>query len=319
MKIVTLDGYTENPGDLSWDGFKKLGETVIYDRTKKEEIIERARDAEIIYTNKTKLPEDILKKLPKLKFIGVLATGYDVVDIDTARELEIPVANVPTYGTDSVAQMVFSHLFALTRHIKHHSGEVKKSRWANNPDFCFWDYPLIELTGLTMGIIGFGRIGQATAKIAQAMGMKIISYSGHTKKVPGIDFKWVSFDDILIESDILTLHCPLTSETEGMINKYALEKMKNTAFLINTARGPLIVEKDLAESLNKGQIAGAGLDVLSVEPPESDNPLLKAKNCNITPHIAWATKSARARLMDIAVDNLKAFLDGTPKNIVNMP
>ncbi len=317
MKIVILDGYTENPGDLSWEGFEELGELAVYDRTKKDEIFKRAKDAEIIYTNKTPLSEDIIKKLPKLKFIGVLATGYDVVDIDTASKLGIPVSNIPTYGTNSVAQMVFAHLFELIRNVKHHSTEVKKGRWSSNPDFCFWDFPQIELNGLVMGIIGFGRIGQATARIAQAMGMEIIAYGGHKKNISQINYQWVNFNQIIRSSDILSLHCPLVPETEGIINKDILQKMKRTAFLINTARGPLIVEKDLADALNTGEIAGAGLDVLSTEPPEPDNPLLKAKNCNITPHIAWATRSARERLMATAVKNLEAFLNGQPKNIVN--
>lgn len=317
MKIVILDGYTENPGDLSWEEFEELGELTVYDRTKKDEIFKRAKDAEVIYTNKTPLSGVTIKKLPNLKFIGVLATGYDVVDIDTASKLGIPVSNIPTYGTNSVAQMVFAHLFELIRNVKHHSTEVKKGRWSSNPDFCFWDFPQIELNGLVMGIIGFGRIGQATAKIAQAMGMELIAYGGHKKNIPQINYQWVNFNEIIRSSDILSLHCPLVPETEGIINKDILQKMKKNAFLINTARGPLIVEKDLAYALNTGEIAGAGLDVLSTEPPEPDNPLLKAKNCNITPHISWATRSARKRLMATAIRNLEAFLDGQPKNIVN--
>jgi glycerate dehydrogenase len=318
MKIVVLDGYTENPGDLSWDALKALGnEFVLYDRTPAEKIIERAKGFEVIYTNKTPLTAQTLKQLPECKFIGVLATGYNVVDVNAAKENGIVVSNIPTYGTDSVAQMVFAHLLAMSRHVVYHSNEVKKGRWSECPDFCFWDYPLTELSGLTMGIIGFGRIGQAAAKIANAMNMKVLAYDSANFEVEGIDYEWVDMDTLLKNSDVISLHCPLFKETEGLINKENIAKMKDGAFLINTSRGPLIVDQDVADALNSGKLGGAGLDVLTVEPPAMDNPLMTAKNCNITPHISWATKSARARLMDIAVSNLKAFKDGNPINVVN--
>jgi len=318
VKIVVLDGYTLNPGDLSWEGLKALGDpTIIYDRTPVEEIIQRAKGAEILFTNKTPLTKDILKELPDVKYIGVLATGYNVVDVDAAVERGICVTNIPTYGTHSVAQMVFALLLELCHHVQEHSDAVKNGSWSQCMDFCFWNYPLIELADKTMGIVGFGRIGQKTADIAQAFGMKVIAYDQIRSNQPArTNFKWADLDELVEEADVISLHCPLTAETKGMINMKVLKKMKKTAFLINTSRGPLVVDEDLAQALNHHIIAGAGLDVLTDEPPSPDNPLLKAKNCIITPHIAWATKEARTRLMNIAVNNLKAFLEGKPVNVI---
>lgn len=318
MKIVVLDGYTLNPGDLSWDNINALGDLTVYDRTDEKEIIKRAQGAEIILTNKTPLSEQTISKLPDLKYIGVLATGYNIVDIEAAKKRNIVVTNVPTYGTKSVAQMVFALLLELTQHVQRHSDLVREGAWCDCKDFCFWNYPLIELNGKTMGIIGFGRIGQETANIAEAFGMKVIAYDiyksdqSHRK-----NFRWVEIDELFAESDVISLHCPLLVQTNGIINMSNIKKMKKTAFLINTSRGPLVVDKDLAEALNSEMIAGAALDVLSVEPPTRDNPLLYAKNCIITPHISWATKEARERLMNLVVDNLKSFLDGKPINVVN--
>jgi glycerate dehydrogenase len=318
MKIVVLDGYTLNPGDLTWEGFEKLGEFICYDRTPRELIFERAKDAEIVITNKTPLNEDILKQLPFCKYIGVLATGYDVVDINYAKERGIPVCNIPTYGTTAVAQYVFALLLELCHNVKHHSDTVKQGKWSKQKDFCYWDFPLVELSGKTMGFIGFGRIGRQTAKIAEAMGMKIIAHDKFRGDVSEFnDFKWVELHELFKTADVISLHCPLFPETEGLINAENLAKMKKTAFLINTSRGKLIIDKDLAHALNSDKIAGAAVDVVSQEPPTEGNPLFTAKNCIVTPHIAWATKEARQRLMDIAVDNLKTFLEGDLINVVN--
>lgn len=318
MKIVVLDGYTLNPGDLSWEGFKGIGDIEIYDRTPTDKIIQRSKGAEIVITNKTPLNEEFFSNMSNLKYVGVLATGYNIVDLDSAKKRDIVVTNIPTYGTQSVAQMVFALLLELCHHVQRHSDEVRAGRWSDSADFCFWSYPLIELANKTMGIIGFGRIGQQVSNIASAMGMKVIAYDTYRNdQSQRANFRWADLPELLSEADVISLHCPLFEETRGIINKDSLSKMKKTAFLINTSRGPLIVEKDLAETLENNVIAGAGLDVLSVEPPTKDNPFLKAKNCIITPHIAWATKEARARLMDIAVDNLKAFLSGSPTNVVS--
>ena len=316
MKIVVLDGYTLNPGDLSWDRLKALGSCEIHDRTAPENILERSKDAEIILTNKTVLDRKTIFSLPKLKYIGVLATGYNVVDIAAAKEKEIAVTNIPTYGTRSVAQMAFALILELAQHAGHHSDTVHEGRWSKSKDFCYWDFPLVELEGLTIGLVGFGRIGQATAEVAKSFGMKILAYDNYVKESPMPGAKMIDLDTLFRESDIISLHCPLTDENKGFINKSRLSMMKKNAFLINTSRGPLINEQDLADALNSGQIAGAGMDVLSSEPPKPDNPLLKAKNCIITPHIAWATQSARKRLMNIAVENVKAFIDGNPTNVV---
>jgi glycerate dehydrogenase len=318
MKLVVLDGYTLNPGDLNWEGIKKFGNLVVHDRTPESLIVERCQGAEIIFTNKTPLREAVLSQLPDLKYIGVLATGYNVVDVDYAKARGIAVANVPGYGTASVVQMTFALLLELCQHVQSHSDSVRQGDWAASPDFCYWNYPLIELEGKTIGIIGFGSIGQKVADIATAFGMNIIGFSrtrsdqSHRK-----NFKWAELNDLLKESDVVSVHCPLFPETQGIINKDSLRLMKRTAFFLNTSRGPLMVDQDLADALNEGIIAGAGIDVLTVEPPSADNPLFKAKNCLITPHIAWATKEARSRLMGIAENNLTSFLNQKPINIVN--
>lgn len=318
MKIVVLDGFTLNPGDLNWDGFRGLGDVTIYDRTLPEQVLERSRGAEILIINKIQLNEEIFSKLPDLKYVGVLATGYNVVDVAAAKERGIIVTNIPTYGTKSVAQMAFALLLELCHHVQEHSDAVRRGAWSECKDFCFWNYPLVELEGKTMGIIGFGRIGQQTADIAAAFGMNILAYdSFKSDQSHRENFKWAELPELFAESDVVSLHCPLFPETKGIINMESLKKMKKSAFIINTSRGPLIVDEDLAEALNTGIIAGAGIDVLSVEPPPKNNPLLSAKNCIITPHISWATKEARERLMNIAVDNLKAFLSGNPINVVS--
>lgn len=316
MKIVVLDGYTLNPGDLSWKELEQFGECTIYDRTPKENIIERSQDAEVLFTNKTPVDRETLEQLPKLQYIGVLATGFNVVDVEAAAERNIPVANVPTYGTSSVAQMTFALLLELTQHVAHHAQTVRQGRWSTSSDFCYWDYPLIELAGLTMGLVGFGRIGRATARVAHGFGMQVIA---HDPMAAGNDddIDMTSLEDLLRRSDVVSLHCPLTEKNQGMINAERLRMMKPSAFLINTARGPLIDEQALADALNNQLIAGAGLDVLAEEPPRNGSPLFNAKNCFITPHISWATSAARARLLDIAVNNVRTFLAGRPKNVVN--
>ncbi len=316
MKIVILDGYTLNPGDLSWDEIRKLGECTVYDRTPPEKILERASKAAAIFTNKVVIGRDIIKQLPDLKFIGVLATGYNVVDLQAAAEADILVANIPAYSTASVAQMVFSHILNIAQNVSKHAKSVKDGDWTNSIDFTYHLTPQTELAGKTLGIIGFGQIGQAVARVGLAFGMKIL-FQNRSKKETNADFRQVDLDTLLVESDFISLNCPLTDENAGFINKSTIGKMKKSAILINTGRGALINEKDLADALNSGRIAGAGLDVLSTEPPKAENPLLTAKNCYITPHIAWATKEARQRLMQIAAQNLKAFINGTPQNIVN--
>ena len=318
MKIVVLDGYTLNPGDLSWDGLEKLGAVIVYDRTPADKVVERARDAEIVFTNKTPLGEDILAQLPRLKFIGVLATGYNIINTDVAKKNGVIVSNVPGYGTASVVQLTFALLLELTQHVKHHSDAVRAGKWAKSIDWCFWDYPLVELEGKTIGIIGFGSIGEKVADIATAFGMNIIGSKRHrTDQSHRKNFKWAEIPELLAESDVVSIHTPLVPETQGLMNKENLALMKPSAFLLNTSRGPIIVDQDLADALNNGVIAGAGIDVLSKEPPNADNPLFTAKNCLITPHIAWATLEARTRLMAITVDNLAAFMDGKPVNVVN--
>jgi glycerate dehydrogenase len=318
MKIVVLDGYTENPGDLSWECLEKLGDLKVYDRTPESQIVERVGDAEIIFINKTPLKKETLSKLPSLKFICVLATGYNVVDVDSAKELGIVVTNIPTYGTTAVAQFTFALLLEMCHHVWAHSEAVKNGAWTSCPDFCFWNYPLIELAGKTMGIIGFGRIGRTAANIAIALGMKVLAFDQYVDKTLENDnLKYVTLDELLAKSDIIDLHCPLFDSTKGIINKNTISKMKDGVMIINTSRGPLVVEQDLADALNSGKVAGAATDVLVVEPAKMGNPLINAKNCIITPHIAWAPKESRQRLMDIAVDNLKCFLEGSPVNVVN--
>lgn len=321
MKIVILDGYTENPGDLSWEGLEKLGDPTVYDRTSLtdvQEVIDRIGDAEIVFTNKTPMPREVFDTCTNIRYVGVLATGYNVVDVDAAKEKNIPVCNIPTYGTAAVGQFAIALLLEICHHVGHHDKAVHEGRWENNPDWCFWDYPLIELDGKVMGIIGYGRIGQATGRIAQALGMKVLAYDAYRN--PALESEtcqYADLDEVLAKSDVIALHCPLFSETEGMINRESIAKMKDGVIILNNSRGPLIVEKDLAEALNSGKVAAAGLDVVSTEPIKGENPLLKAKNCILTPHISWAPKESRQRLMDIAVDNLEAFLRKEAQNVVN--
>ena len=317
MKIVMLDSYTTNPGDLSWEDFEKLGDFTAYDRTTAELTVERAKDAEIVITNKTLLPKSVLEKLPKLKYIGLLSTGYNVVDIEYAKEKNIPVCNVPTYSTLAVAQLTFALILEIYNRVALHNDAVHAGEWANSSDFCFWKTPLIELGGKTIGIIGFGKIGNAVAKIADAFGMNILCYVPRKKEAPAIkNFKFVSLDELLRGSDIVSLHCPLTPETEKMVNADFISKMKKNAILINTSRGAAIDEDALAKALKNGDILAAGVDVLSCEPPRKDNPLLSCDNCIITPHIAWAGYETRQRLVSIVYDNLKSFLDGKVQNNV---
>lgn len=317
MKIVVLDGYTLNPGDISWEGLEAFGEVKVYDRTKEEEIIERIGDAQAVYTNKTPITRKVLEACPQIRFIGVLATGYNVVDIEAAKEGGIPVSNIPTYGTDAVGQFAIALLLEICHHIGHHSQAVRDGKWSRSADWCFWDYPLIELAGKTMGIIGFGRIGQSTGRIAKALGMQVIANDAFESEAGREIATYVDRETLLRESDVIALHCPLFPETKGIINKENIQKMKDGVILLNNSRGPLIVEEDLAAALESGKVYAAGLDVVSTEPIREDNVLLKAKNCFITPHISWAPRESRQRLMDIAVENLKAFKNGTPQNVVN--
>jgi len=319
MKIVVLDGNTTNPGDIGWGELHTLGECVMHDHTKNTDVIERAKGAELVLTNKTVISKEAIKALPQLKMISVLATGYNVVDVEAANEAGVYVSNVPTYGTNSVAQMAFAHILEFTQHVGHHAATVKAGRWAGSRDFCYWDFTMTELSGMTIGIVGFGRIGQATAKIALGFGMKVIAYDAFIKQSPFAEVLMTDLETLFKTSDYISIHCNLTTENKGFINKALFTKMKKTAFLVNTSRGPLINELDLVEALNSETIAGAGLDVLTVEPPVADNPLYKAKNCQITPHISWATTAARKRLVGITIENIKAFLAGSPINVVNKP
>ncbi|GHU99848.1 glycerate dehydrogenase [Clostridia bacterium] len=317
MKIVVLDGYTLNPGDLSWDALKAQGTVTVYDRTPSEKAVERAAGCEIVITNKTPITKEVIDALPALRYIGVLATGYNVVDYEYAGRKKIPVTNIPAYGTASVAQLVFALLLELCHRAGEHSRSVLSGQWGKSADFCYWNFPQVELAGKTMGIVGLGRIGSQTAEIARAFGMKVIACGKSPKPLaPDARIGRRTIDEVFAAADVVSLHCPLFPDTQGIVNLQNLKRMKPTAFLINTSRGGLVVEADLAYALNTGMIAGAGLDVLSSEPPKPDNPLLTAKNCVITPHIAWATREARTRLMDIAVGNVKAFLAGKPVNVV---
>lgn len=320
MKIVVLDGYTENPGDLSWSELEKLGSVTAYDRTAYAEsplIAERIGDAEIVVMNKTPISRETIDKCPNIKLIAVLATGYNVVDYNYAREKGIPVVNVPTYGTASVSQFSIALLLEICHHIGHHSESVHAGNWANNADWCYWDYPLIELEGKTIGIIGFGRIGQAEGRIAKALSMNVLAYDLFPNDSGREIAEYVGLDELYACADVITLHCNLTPENTGMINKDSIAKMKDGVILINNARGQLIDEQDVADALNCGKMAAAGLDVVYTEPIRADNPLLKAKNCIITPHISWAPKESRQRIMDCTVENIRAFLAGAPVNVVN--
>lgn len=320
MKIVILDGYTVNPGDLSWDKLKKLGDLTVYDRIEEQTVVEKIGDAEIIYTNKTRITRETIEACPNLKYIGVLATGYNTVDVDAAKEKGVLVSNIPAYSTDAVAQSTFALLLEICHHVGEHSEMVRNGAWTNHIDFSFWMYPVIELAGKTMGIIGFGKIGQAVAKIAQALGMKVLVHSrSYRPELYNNDScRYVTFDELLSNSDVISLHCPLFPETRGIINKNSIDKMKDGVIIINTSRGPLIVEEDLKAALDSEKVYGAAVDVVSKEPIEENNPLLKAKNIFITPHIAWTAKDARIRLINIAVKNLESYLAGSPTNIVNM-
>ncbi|MEE8450854.1 MAG: D-2-hydroxyacid dehydrogenase [Thermoguttaceae bacterium] len=317
MRIVVLDGYTLNPGDLSWSELEALGACEIHDRTGPSQVVDRARDAQIVLINKVALGREQIDQLAELQYVGVLATGYNIVDTEAARQRGIPVTNVPTYGTDSVAQMVFAHLLNLTQRVAHHGRSVAEGRWSESEDFCYWDHPLVELAGLTMGIVGFGRIGRATARLAAAFGMRVVAHDVTAPSSVPDDVEIVELDALFRTSDVVSLHCPLTPATQQLVDRERLALMKSTAFLINTSRGPLIDQQALAEALDTGRLAGAGLDVLAVEPPQPDNPLPAAKNCIITPHIAWATRAARSRLLGTVVGNVKAFLEGRPENVVN--
>jgi len=320
MKIVILDGYVENPGDLSWEGFEKLGQLTVYDRSPlndEGEVIRRIGEADALITNKTPVSRAVIEACKNLKYIGVLATGYNIVDYKAARERGIPVTNIPTYGTDAVGQFAIGLLLEICHHIGHHDRAVKEGRWEKSADWCFWDFPLIELAGKTLGIIGFGRIGQTTGKVAKALGMVVIANDEVQNSSGAAIAEYVSRDEIYARSDVIALHCPLFPSTEGMINRESIARMKDGVIIINNSRGPLIVEQDLADALNSGKVFAAGLDVVSSEPIKGDNPLLKAKNCIITPHISWAPIESRMRLMNIAVDNLRAFVDGKPINVVN--
>lgn len=317
MKIVILDGYTENPGDLSWEGFEKLGDLTLYDRSPADTVIERIGDAEAVIVNKTPITAEILDACPSIRYIGVLATGYNVIDTAAAKKKGIPVCNIPTYGTSAVAQFVFALLLEICHHVSVHSDSVKAGEWTSCKDFCYWKFPLIELMGKTIGIIGFGRIGQNVASIAKSFGMKVLAYDEYPSEAGKALADYVSLDTLLAESDVVSLHCPLFPSTQGMINRNSIAKMKDGVVIINTSRGPLIVEEDLADALQGGKVSYAAVDVVSTEPITPDNPLLKCDNCFITPHIAWAPKESRKRLMDIAVDNLRSFLEGNPKNVVN--
>ncbi len=316
MKIVILDGYAANPGDLSWEEIKSLGECTVYDRTSPEQVVERAHGAEIILTNKTVIDKETMAALPDLKYIGVLATGYNVIDIDSAHERGITVTNIPAYSTDSVAQMVFAHILNIATQVQHHTEEVRKGRWSNNKDFCFWDTPLIELRDKKIGIIGLGHTGFTTARIAIGFGMQVYAYTSKSHFQLPPEIKKKELDELFRECDIVSLHCPLTDKTHHIVNAQRLSLMKKEAILINTGRGSLIDEQALANALNTEQIYAAGLDVLSQEPPHADNPLLTARNCYITPHIAWASKEARTRLLQVAYENIKAYIEGNCINVV---
>ena len=317
MKLVILDAYTANPGDLSWDELRSLVDCGVYDRTPPDQVLARARDAELVLTNKTIVDRAAIAALPQLRYIGVLATGYNIVDVQAARERGIPVCNVPEYGTPNVAQATFALLLELTNRVGHHAQTVREGRWCDSPDFCYWDFPQVELAGLTMGIVGLGRIGQAVARIAAAFGMEVLAFDQFPPAIVPDGVQLTDLATLFRHSDAVTLHCPLTADNRDLIDAARLALMKPTAYLVNTARGGLVNDADLAQALNEGRLAGAGLDVLSVEPPLRDNPLLTARNCLVTPHIAWATRAARSRLIRTTVDNVRAFLAGQPSNVVN--
>ncbi len=317
MKITVLDGYGLNPGDMSWDELKALGDVEIFDRTPREQVVERAKDSEIILTNKVKIDDEIMSQLPELMYVGVLATGYNVVDVKAANKRGIIVTNIPTYSTDSVAQMTFAHILTISNRVEHYAIENRKGRWSNNPDFCYWDTPLVDLTGKTLGIVGLGHIGLRVAAIAKQFGMDVFAYTSKTAAELPLGIQKTTLEGLYAVSDILTLHCPLTDETRELINARSIAKMKKGIVIINTGRGQLINEHDVAEALKSGYICGYGADVMSEEPPKEDNELLLQPNAFITPHIAWASMDSRIRLMNQTVKNIKAFMNGRPINVVN--
>ena len=320
MRIVVLDGYCLNPGDISWAPFEKLGELTVYERTSltdEEEIAGRIAGAEVVLTNKTPLTRAVLERCPHLRYVGVLATGYNVVDIESARQRGIPVCNVPSYGTRAVAQFAIALLLELCHHVGGHDQAVHEGAWSRCPDYCFWNWPLVELAGKTMGIVGYGRIGRAVGAVAAALGMEVIATGPRPWAAGTAEAEWVTLEELLCRADVVSLHCPLTAEDRGLIARAAIGKVKQGAFLINNSRGQLIVEQDVADALNSGRLGGAGLDVAETEPLSPDSPLLTAKNCIITPHISWAPRESRQRLMAIAAENLEGFLAGRPVNVVN--
>lgn len=319
MKITVIDGYTMNPGDLDWHLLEEIGELRVFDHSTndEDEVIRRIGDAEIVVANKSKVTKRVIDACPNIRFISVQATGYDPIDYVYAREKGILVSNVPAYGTASVAQYAIALLLEICGHVAHHSDAVHEGRWSRSGDWCFWDYPMIELAGKTMGIIGFGRIGQNVGKIARALGMDVIAYNRSRSEVGALIADYVELDELFARSDVISLHCPLFEETRGIINKDSIARMKDGVIILNNSRGALIVEQDLADALNAGKVYAAGLDVVSQEPIRDDNPLLKAKNCLITPHISWAPKESRQRIMECTAENIKSFLAGTPQNVVN--
>ena len=320
MKIVVLDGAVENPGDLSWEELGKLGELTVYERTSmtdEAEIARRIGGASVVITNKTPITRGVLERCPSVRYISVLATGYNVIDCAAARERGIPVSNVPAYGTDVVGQFAIALLLEICHHIGAHSEAVRQGRWEHSTDWCFWDYPLMELAGKTMGIIGFGRIGQKTGTIAKALGMEVLAYSPHESESGRAIAQYTDLDTLLAKSDVISLHCPLFPETREIINRETIAKMKDGVIILNNSRGPLIAEQDLADALNSGKVYAAGLDVVGEEPIRGDNPLLRAKNCIITPHISWASRESRQRILDCTVKNVKAFQAGAPIHVVN--
>lgn len=316
VRIVVLDGYTLNPGDLSWAAFEALGRLNVYDRTPAGEVIQRIGAADCVLTNKTPLPEEVFMACPSIRYVGVLATGYDIVDLQAAARRAVTITNVPSYGTEAVAQFAIAMLLEIASRVGQHARAVHEGRWENAPDFCFWEAPLMELHGKTLGIIGLGRIGRATARIAAALGLEVIASDSNPAADSTTTIPAVSLDTLLRCSDVIALHCPLTEETRGIINAASLSKMKDGVIILNNSRGDLIVEQDLANALNRGKVRAAAVDVVSTEPIRADNPLLQAKNCIITPHISWASVESRRRLMEIAANNLRLFLEGAPVNVV---
>lgn len=317
MKIVILDGYSANPGDLSWDALKALGEVTVYDRTSREDTVERAADADIVLTNKVVIDREVMEQLPRLKFIGVLATGYNIIDVACARERGVVVSNVPAYSTESVAQMVFSHLLTVTNRTEHYAQQNREGRWTRSADFCYWDSPVMELAGKTMGIVGLGNIGRRVAEIALAFGMKVVALTSKSEALFPQGVRKVTLEELLGASDVVSLHCPLTGQTRHLINHDTIAMMRPTAILINTGRGPLVDDEALAEALNANRLKAYCADVMTQEPPKADNPLLGLKNVFLTPHIAWASTEARIRLLDITIKNVRAFIEGKPQNVIN--